>query len=207
MNKQIKKDRLSIIAIILSIGSIIYAHFRVETLTLSDSWLAWAIGVSVTIMSIGVVIVLGYQIYNSATLDKRMKEMFDERTNKVKEDLSISAAKASVATLYQATGIGLKVDYATKDFSSMIRTLNTMSEYAISLNEEETLSDIARLIVNCWEFVDRGKPHDKHMDNSFLKLALGIQSRISASDIQAPRLLYMIHEIQSDKPNASQPKS
>ena len=192
MNKQIKKERLSIIAIILSIGSIIYAHFRVETLTLSDSWLAWAIGVSVTIMSIGVVIVLGYQIYNSATLDKRMKEMFDERTNKVKEDLSISAAKASVATLYQATGIGLKVDYATKDFPSMIRTLNTMSEYAISLNEAETLSDIARLIVNCWELVDREKSHDKHMDNSFLNLALGVQSRLSASDIHGYWYIIML---------------
>ena len=61
-----------------------------------------------------------------------MKEMFEERTNKVKEDLTISAARASRATLYQATGIGIKVDYATKDFSGMIRTLKTMLEYAIN---------------------------------------------------------------------------
>ena len=121
MKNQIKSywsNWLSIAAIICSVTALI----RCEPFAFTDSCLSWVIGISIALTSIGVVIVLGYQIYNSATLDKRMKEMFDERTNKVKEDLSISAARASAATLYQATGIGIKVDYATKDFSGMIRT-------------------------------------------------------------------------------------
>ena len=141
MKKRIKSywsNCLSIAAIICSVISLI----RCEPFAFTDSCLSWVIGISIALTSIGVVIVLGYQIYNSATLDKRMKEMFDERTNKVKEDLSISAARASAATLYQATGIGIKVDYVTKDFSGMIRTLKTMLEYAINLNDAETLSAI-----------------------------------------------------------------
>ena len=75
---------MSIAAIICSVTALI----RCEPITFTDSWLSWAIGISVTLTSIGVVVILGYQIYNSVTLDKRMKEMFDERTNKVKEDLA-----------------------------------------------------------------------------------------------------------------------
>ncbi|KAB4459611.1 hypothetical protein GAN98_19585 [Bacteroides thetaiotaomicron] len=133
-----------------------------------------------------------------------MKEMFDERTNKVKEDLSISAARASAATLYQATGIGIKVDYATKDFSGMIRTLKTMLEYAINLNDAETLSDIARLIVNSWELINREKSHDKRVDSTLLGIALEVLPRLSASDVQVPRLFEMINQIQSDKSNTPQ---
>ena len=190
---------LSIAAIICSVTALI----RCEPITFTDSWLSWAIGISVTLTSIGVVVILGYQIYNSVTLDKRMKEMFDERTNKVKEDLSISAARAS-ATLYQATGIGIKVDYATKDFSGMIRTLKTMLEYAINLNDAETLSDIARLIVNSWELINREKSHDKRVDSTLLGIALEVLPRLSASDVQVPRLFEMINQIQSDKSNTPQ---
>ena len=183
----------------LSIAAIICEPFA-----FTDSCLSWVIGISIALTSIGVVIVLGYQIYNSATLDKRMKEMFDERTNKVKEDLSISAARASAATLYQATGIGIKVDYATKDFSGMIRTLKTMLEYAINLNDAETLSDIARLIVNSWELINREKSHDKRVDSTLLGIALEVLPRLSASDVQVPRLFEMINQIQSEKSNTPQ---
>lgn len=177
---------------------------RCEPITFTDSFLSWAIGISATLTSIGVVAILGYQIYNSVTLDKRMKEMFDERTNKVKEDLAISAARASDATLYQATSIGIKVDYATKDFSGMIRTLKTMLEYAINLNEADTLSDIARLIVNSWELVNREKSHDKQLERSFLELSYVALTRLSASDVQVPRLLEMINQIESEKSNIVQ---
>lgn len=203
MNTWIKKNWntcLSIIAILLSI----YAVFRTEPVTLSDSWLAWAIGISVTMISIGVVIVLGYQIYNSTTLDKRMKEMFDERTNKVKEDLSISFVRSSTATLYQATGVGIKVDYAIKNYPGMIGTLNTMLGYAVSLNEAETLSDIAKLIFNSWELATRDKSYDKQLDQSFLVLAKAVLTRLSASDVQVPRLYEMIDQIQSGQSNTTQ---
>ena len=203
MKNQIKSywsNWLSIAAIICSGTALI----RCEPFAFTDSCLSWVIGISIALTSIGVVIVLGYQIYNSATLDKRMKEMFDERTNKVKEDLSISAARASAATLYQATGIGIKVDYATKDFSGMIRTLKTMLEYAINLNDTETLSDIARLIVNSWELINREKSHDKRVDSTLLGIALEVLPRLSASDVQVPRLFEMINQIQSEKSNTPQ---
>lgn len=203
MKKRIKSywsNCLSIAAIICSVISLI----RCEPFAFTDSCLSWVIGISIALTSIGVVIILGYQIYNSATLDKRMKEMFDERTNKVKEDLSISAARASAATLYQATGIGIKVDYVTKDFSGMIRTLKTMLEYAINLNDAETLSDIARLIVNSWELINREKSHDKRVDSTLLGIALEVLPRLSASDVQVPRLFEMINQIQSEKSNTPQ---
>lgn len=204
MKKWLKNNWLPLISILLGVTAINLSIIRVETLTLSDSWLAWAIGISVTIISIGVVIVLGYQIYNSTTLDKRMKEMFDERTNKVKEDLSISFVRSSTATLYQATGVGIKVDYAIKNFSGMIGTLNTMLGYALALNEAETLSDIAKLIVNSWELATREESYDKQLDHSFLVLAKAVLNRLYASDAQAPRLFEMINQIQSGQSNTTQ---
>lgn len=206
MEKWFKKNWnvcLSVLAIIFSI----YAAYRTEPVNLSDSWLTWAIGISVSLISVGIVIVLGYQIYNSATLDKRMREMFDKKTEEVRESLGISNARAIAAVLYQAESASLKLNLAIKDYKSAIKTLQARLEYAISLNEEERLSEIAELIVNTRTIMIRNsEKYEYSLDNSFLELAQVVLTRLSASDVQVPRLYEMISQIKSEKPNKDQPQ-
>ena len=68
----------------------------------------------------------------------------------------------------------------------------------------EKLSDIAKLIVNSWELIDREKSHDKQLEPSFLELSQVVLTRLSASDVQVPRLFEMINQIQSEKSNTTQ---
>lgn len=74
--------------------------------------------------------------------------MFDKKTEEVRESLGISNARAIAAALYQAESASLKLNIALKDHKSTINTLRAKLEYAISLNEEERLNEIARLIVD-----------------------------------------------------------
>ena len=67
----------------------------------------------------------------------------------------------------------------------------------------EKLSDIAKLIVNSWELIDREKSHDKQLERSFLELSQVVLTRLSASDVQVPRLFEMINQIQSEKSNTT----
>lgn len=186
---------LSITAIICSVIALV----RCEPITFTDSYLTWVIGISVALISIGVVIILGYQIYNSVTLDKKMNEMFDKKTEDVRENLAASNARAIAAVLYQAEGVNLKLNVALKDYESAIRTLRARLEYAISLNQKDRLSEIAGLIVNTRTVIIRNNGIcDNSLDNSFLKLAQCVLNHLSASDEQVPRLYKMMGEIQDD---------
>lgn len=186
---------LSITAIICSVVALV----RCETITFTDSCLIWAIGISVTLTSIGVVAILGYQIYNSVTLDKKMNKMFDKKTEDVRENLAASNARAIAAVLYQAEGVNLKLNVALKDYKSAIRTLQARLEYAISLSEKDRLSEIAGLIVNTRTVIIRNNGTYEHsLDNSFLELAQDVLTHLSASDEQVPRLYKMMGEIHDD---------
>lgn len=190
----------------ISLGLSIYAVWRVEPIVLSESWLAWAIGISVSMISTGVVAVLGYQIYNSATLDKRMKNMFEEKIEKTREDLAISGVRSTAAVLYQAEAVSLKLDVATSNFESAVKTLRTRLGYAISLSEAERISEIAGIIVNTRIILLKRNKNNSSLDNSFLELAQVALTHLSASDVQVSRLLEMISQIQSDKLSADQPR-
>lgn len=77
-----------------------------------------------------------------------------------------------------------------------------MLHYATSLNENDTLSDIARLIV-----VSKRKMFDlgitvqdyEKVCNSFQELAQTVLTRLSASDPHVPLLLRMVDEIQNNR--------
>lgn len=204
MNKWIL--RITVLFSCVSLVLSIWAIWRVEPITLSESWLAWAIGVSVSMISVGIVAVFGYQIYNSATLDKRMKNMFEEKTEKVREDLAISGARSMAAVLYQAEGVSLKLDVATDSFESAVKTLKARLGYAISLSEAERISEIAGIIVNTRIILLQRDINNDSLDNSFLELAQVASAHLSASDVQASRLLEMISQIQSGKSSAAPPR-
>lgn len=199
----IKRNWLPLLAVVLSVMALV----RCEPFTFKETNLEWIIGISIAVISLGIVIVLGYQIYNAATLDKRMRDMFDKKTEEVRESLGISNARAIAAVLYQAESASLKLNIALKDHKSTINTLRAKLEYAISLNEEERLNEIARLIVDTRGIIIRNsEKYEYSLDNYFLELAQSVLTRLSASDVQVPRLYELINQILSRKSNEPQPK-
>ena len=80
--------------------------------------------------------------------------MFDKKTEGVRESLSISNARAITAVLYQAEGINLKLAMGTNDYISVSKTLSQMVECAMLLNENDRISDIAKLIANSKLIID-----------------------------------------------------
>ena len=188
---------LSIIAVVISIAAL----FRTEPLTLSDSFLEWAITICIALISIGVVMVLGYQIYNSTTLDKRMNDMFDKKTEGVRESLSISNARAITAVLYQAEGINLKLAMGTNDYISVSKTLSQMVECAMLLNENDRISDIAKLIANSKLIIDNRGVKIDSLNESFLKLSQVVLTRLPASDVHALQLLHLVQELEASADN------
>lgn len=189
----IKKNALSVIALILS-GT---AVLRVDPFVFSESSLSWLLGIAVTVVSVGMVAILGYQIYNASTLEEKYKKAFDERIKEAEEKLSISGVRSTAAVLYQAEGINLKLAIGTKDYISATKTLAKMTEYAMLLNENDRISDIARLIVNTQFIIDGRGIKSNNLDDFFLALARTVLARLPASDANVLQLLSFVEKTET----------
>lgn len=189
----IKKNALSIIAIILSVTAVL----RADPFTFSESSLSWLLGIAVTVVSVGMVAILGYQIYNASTLEERYRKAFDKRIKEAEEKLSASGVQSATALLYQAEGINLKLAIGTGDYISATKTLTKMTEHAMLLNEGDRISDIARLIVNTQLIIDSKGVKSSSLDDFFLALARTVLARLPASDVQARRLLLIVEKAEA----------
>lgn len=180
----LKKNGLSVIAVILSGVAVL----RPAPFVLSDSSLSWLLGLAITIVSVGIVAILGYQIYNASSLEDRYKKAFDTRIKEAEEKLSISGVRSTTAVLYQAEGINLKLSIGINDYISATKTLSKMAEYAILLNESDRISDVAKLVVNTKFIIDQRGVKSSNLDNFFSVLSQNVLTHLSASDVHAPHL-------------------
>lgn len=115
--------------------------------------------------------------------------------------MKIAAIRTSAATLYQAEGVCLKVNLATKDYTGMISTLKRMADNAIGINEVDYMSDLARLIINTNSIINRDinqlarKSWQYDEVCNLLEVALIAQCRLSASNLHAHSLNLLISEL------------
>lgn len=177
------------------------------------------IGVIVGILSFLVTLLIGWQIYNAVTIEKKIKEEIEQTSDilkkeiqqannelhksidKTREDLSISGARSMMATLYQTENTFLNVCILAGDYLKAIKTLNVMLEYAIALNEYDRICDVAKTIVNSkYKICNRELNFQDYeiIYNSFLKLSQGVSAHLVASDDQARQLYVMAEEIRCD---------
>lgn len=191
----IKRNWLSILAVILSVTALV----RCEPMTVNDSLIGWVIGVSVAIMSFGIVVVLGYQIYNAATIDKRMQEMFDIKTKEVRDDIAVRGARSDSSILYKLKGVELNLYLSQKNYEYALNTLNSMIDDAMIINQQDVVSDVARLIVEVYNIVNRQAPKflQSNVKSYLLGVALNVQSHLLAADDHAQPLASLINTLDS----------
>lgn len=193
----IKRNWLSLLAVVLSITALV----RCEPFEFKDSALEWIITIFIAIIGSGIVVIMGYQFYNAISLDKRINDAFNKKSEEVKEEMKIAAIRTSAATLYQAEGVCLKVNLATKDYTGMISTLKRMADNAIGINEVDYMSDLARLIINTNSIINRDinqlarKSWQYDEVCNLLEVALIAQCRLSASNLHAHSLNLLISEL------------
>ena len=193
---------LSITAIICSVVAICVSLPTKETLGIDY------IGVIVGILSLLVTMLLGWQIWNTIAIEKKIKEEVNQAStllkqdiNKFREDLSISGVRSMTATLYQAESTNLNLSILANDYKGVIRALNILLEYSIALNDPETLSHTAKSIIGAKEETYKFlfEPADfEIICNSFLKLSHNVLAHLSASDEQVPQLYQMMDKIEQD---------
>lgn len=80
---------LSIIAIICSIIAVI----RCEPITFTESWLTWAIGISISIISIAITAAIAIQIYNSVVSESKIKRIIENKIIENKEFINKKTKK------------------------------------------------------------------------------------------------------------------
>lgn len=216
MIKHIKlywNNYLSIAAIICSMVAIITTHPSTEELNIDY------LGIIIGIQSFLVTILLGWQIWNVIAIDKKINDKVDylnrEISNKVdilnssltdnikktQEDLQVSGAHATIATLYKSESINLNVCLLTgsKNFRKAIEILSTIVEYTTVLNDPETLNITAKMIIESKSIMDKTGIMAQDCEiiyNSFLKLSHSVLASLPASDNQVPYIYQMINDIQ-----------
>lgn len=197
---------LSVIAIICSIIAICIALPSNRDVFGLDY-----IGVLVGILSLLVTVLIGWQIWSVISIDKKIAKEVDnaksalmENIEKTRENLAISGARSAAAILYKAESINLNVYLLAGNGNQqmIVNTLELMVHYATSLNERETLNDVARLIVEAKRKIDnmgvKVQDYEK-VCSSFLIISQTVLTRLSASDAHVPFLLKMINDIQKRK--------
>lgn len=76
----IKKNWLSLIAIVLSIT----AWFKFERIAITSQSIEWCFPIGIAIISIGVTVILGVQIWNALSIDRRIKNEVKSAKSEIK---------------------------------------------------------------------------------------------------------------------------
>lgn len=212
MKKWIKSywDRcLSIVAIICSIVAISFALPSTKPVDIDY------IGVLVGILSLLVTILIGWQIWSIIAIDKKINEKVDIASKKInikvdtandslkkeidtaRDNLAISGVRATTAMFYKAESTNLNIYlFAGKgNYRMAINTLKIMLGYATALKEDETLRDIARLIVETHKAMNKTGIIDQDQQvirSSFQELSRNVLNLLPASDAHVPALLGLL---------------
>ena len=78
------KGILVIASFILSITSLI----RCEPIVLTDSWLAWSIGISTSVISIAITAAIAIQVYNSIVSEAKIKRIIESKIKENKDAIN-----------------------------------------------------------------------------------------------------------------------
>lgn len=190
----IKQNWLSLLAVVLSVTALV----RCEPFTFNETNFEWIIATSVAIISVGLVAVMGFQFYNAFSLDKRMRDMFDEKTKEVRDDIASSAIKSDAGVLYQVNGLKLKFYFATKNYNDMLGTLKCMTDDAVTMNKQELLSDTAKIVINTHKLIERDAPkflQESSVLDQILTVSLAVQNSLLSSDVYARPLMSLIDSL------------
>lgn len=170
--------------------------FLLTSCSFSENALTWTIGVLLSFMGIATTTILGVQIYNSLTLDKRIKDAAHRIVEQNAEELKKSEIKASLSCFYRIEVVALKLNIAIMDFDSSLKNLKSMVEYAIFLQEPETLNDSVTMLINSYAVINKNN-REFACENvgKYLHIAKSLLCYIQAESEVASSLHAFIYEL------------
>ena len=162
------------------------------------------IGVIVGILSLLVTMLIGWQIYNVITIDKRIEDKVNEVTDsfekdikKIKDENEISLKKA----LYKAEYLELKIQLTEHYPEGVTKCLKTMTQYAIDINNPTYFNEIAKYTIHSKEeicritIINNNNNRILLLNNDLIEISQSLLNHLTASDQFAPALLKIVNEL------------
>lgn len=141
------KGILVIASFILSITSLI----RCEPIVLTDSWLAWSIGISTSVISIAITAAIAIQVYNSIVSEAKIKRIIESKIKENKDAINKKSEdnrQEFLSFLYitQSQRYFIEGDYETA-LDILMRAL-THAKECIERTAYNTTIEAIKLLIN-----------------------------------------------------------
>lgn len=170
------KNWISLIALILSIISLCFSGFRMEPVTFGiDRY-----NFSIDVLSLLVTLLIGWQVINVISFEKRMKKIVDNETSKLKNEIDTFKIK-SEGLIFLTIGIAFYETFPLKAYMNYIWAIMCFLDaddfndcYVCLINMEVILKEKERYFINndCSEYDLEGailaiKNHPKYATIKF----------------------------------------
>lgn len=169
---------ISILAIMLSIVAIIYAHFRVEPASLDiDRY-----SLMIDVLSILTTILIGWQIFNYIAFETKMKGVIDKKVEKAKKEIEKDYIRGLIST-----NLLLLPQYASsKDNNLILTILTSLYVQLLKIEDYEAADDVSMSVIGYFShdiveiipdsinkllpILEKISPHSNHTDLLLCKL-------------------------------------
>lgn len=186
---------LSIAAIICSVVAICVSLPSVPELGIDY------IGVIVGILSLLVTMLIGWQIYNVITIDKKIRDEVNKAKSSFIKEIEVIKDSSYIALQklqFKTELINLNSYMSKGNFGQAIESLKSLLDSAIIINETDFFRETAQVISNTkkelndiYSFPD----HRRKLDDIFIEIVQSILAHLSGNDTETPNLINILKEI------------
>lgn len=136
-----------IASLLLSISAICLS-LRFQPFELSPDWMQWGISISTVVLSIAVSVVLVVQVYNSFTLERRIREASEKLLQEKVESLKISDARSAALCMFHIKKEAADIYVRNSDLPACVDCMKLMLHYALALNDLKVSEILASTILS-----------------------------------------------------------
>lgn len=186
---------MSIAAIICSVVAICVSLPSVPELGIDY------IGVIVGILSLLVTMLIGWQIYNVITIDKKIRDEVNKAKSSFIKEIEVIKDSSYIALQklqFKTELINLNSYMSKGNFGQAIESLKSLLDSAIIINETDFFRETAQVISNTkkelndiYSFPD----HRRKLDDIFIEIVQSILAHLSGNDTETPNLINILKEI------------
>ena len=160
------------------------------------------IGVIIGILSLLVTMLIGWQIYNVITIDKKISDEVNKAKSSFIKEIEVIKDSSYIALQklqFKTELINLNSYMSKGNFGQAIESLKSLLDSAIIINETDFFRETAQVISNTkkelnniYSFPD----HRKELDDIFIKIVQSILAHLSGNDTETPNLTNILKEIE-----------
>lgn len=159
------------------------------------------IGVIVGILSLLVTMLIGWQIYNVITIDKKIRDEVNKTKSSFIKEIEVIKDSSYIALQklqFKTELINLNSYMSKGNFGQAIESLKSLLDSAIIINETDFFRETAQVISNTkkelndiYSFPD----HRRKLDDIFIEIVQSILAHLSGNDTETPNLINILKEI------------